>query len=510
MADKEATVATTSSTYDRMSGRWSMINALMGGTEAMRAAGEEFLPKFAAEEDKNYDNRLKRSTLTPYFERTVAFLTGKPFSKPIVLGEDMATPIKDLTEDIDLQGNNLDTFAWKVFACGLSKGFTHILVEYPTLPKPEEGQPVNPTLADEKARNPRPYWCHISPDDLIAAYSIMENGIEKLVHIRYKYCEIERVGFEEVKHEYVMVREPGRWEKWMLNKDNKWVKQEEGTTTLQEIPLVTFYAAKEGLMFCKPPMLDLAYLNVTHWQSASDQRNILTVSRFPILFMSGIDSEQAQKVVVGPNRLLTVPDANGRAMYVEHGGAAITSGEKDMAQLAEDMQMFGLEMLMPQSGTETATARALDAAEMQSPLQLMTLSFKDALEAAFVLTAKWMDVDEAQAGSVAMNTEFGISGRVASDLDSLLRARANGDISRETLLEEMKRRGVLSADFDVEEEMDRIADEPSNITFPPFNPPGGGPDNLTDGKDKPGEGEGEGEGEGGQGDGQPGNQGQAA
>jgi len=35
-------------------------------------------------------------------------------------------------------------------------------------------------------------------------------------------------------------------------------------------------------MQAKPPLLDLAWLNVEHWQSASDQSNILHVARVPI------------------------------------------------------------------------------------------------------------------------------------------------------------------------------------------------------------------------------------
>src|SRR5262245_47817140 len=465
MADKKVTVETPSGSHALMSSDWAMITALLGGTKSMRNAGQAYLPKFDAEPDANYSNRLQRSVLTPYYERTCTFLTGKPFAKPIVIGEDMPEPMKELCEDIDLQGNNLDSFAWKVFFDGVAKGLTHILVDYPQVtngdqaaPEPTtEGEVARPeaeTLADEQEQKPRPYWVHIQAEDLIAAYATMKNGKETLTHVRYKFTEIERVGFEEKVLQYVMVLEPGRWEKWQFDEQAKdWTKIKEGKSDIEEIPLVTFYAgAKDGLMVCKPPLLDLAYLNVTHWQSGSDQRNILTVSRFPSLAASGLDAQAAAGIVIGPNRLIALPDPQAKAYYIEHSGAAIKAGEEDLGQLTEDMQMFGLEMLMPTTGTATATARALDAAEMQSPLQMMAFRFKDCLEQAFVFTGDWMDVDASESGSVSINTEFGLSARVQSDVDGLLKARALQDISRETLLLEFKRRGILSADFDPEED----------------------------------------------------------
>ena len=69
------------------------------------------------------------------------------------------------------------------------------------------------------------------------------------------------------------------------------------------------------------PLLDLAWLNIAHWQSSSDQRHVLTVARFPMLAGSGVPENT--NVVVGPDRMLTTPNADGKFYYVEHTGAAI-------------------------------------------------------------------------------------------------------------------------------------------------------------------------------------------
>ncbi|MGR5262341.1 hypothetical protein ACPV5Q_20865, partial [Vibrio astriarenae] len=59
---------------------WPLIDALMGGTSAMRKAGKLYLPQWPNELDDAYKNRVATATLFPAFSRTVEVLTGKPFA----------------------------------------------------------------------------------------------------------------------------------------------------------------------------------------------------------------------------------------------------------------------------------------------------------------------------------------------------------------------------------------------------------------------------------------------
>ena len=125
MADtpnKKPTVATPSSAYLRMAPRWRMIDVLLGGTEAMRAAGKEFLPQYDNESNKNYESRLQRATLLNMTEQTLDTIAGKLFREQVVLGDDVPSQIEELTEDVDMQGNNLHAFCRSWFREGWGKG----------------------------------------------------------------------------------------------------------------------------------------------------------------------------------------------------------------------------------------------------------------------------------------------------------------------------------------------------------------------------------------------------
>lgn len=484
MADttsKKANVATPSSAYQRMLPRWKMIDALLGGTEAMRAAQEEFLPQYDAESNKNYKNRLARATLFNMTEQTLNSLAGKPFEESIVLGDDVPMQIEDLAEDIDQQGSNLQAFCRAWFREAWAKGFSHVLVEHPTPESLEEGQ--TRTLADDREEGLRPYWVNIRPESVIAAYSQFLHGKEYLTHVRILETSTERDGWEETTKVRVRVLEPGIWQVWMPKEkgkeDKEWVIETEGATDLGYVPLVTFYTTKrDGLMECKPPLTDLAHLNVAHWQSSSDQRNVLTVSRFPILAGSGVPADY--KIAVGPNNFLTTEAPEGKWYYVEHTGAAIAAGVTDLDSLENQMATYGAEYLRKKTGNETATGRALDSAEAVSYLGATVMDFQDAIELAMQYTADWLKLDIG--GSVSINHDMGLSETDASALDTLMKMRAARDISRKTLLGEMQNRSILSDDFDEEEDEELLAEEAKNSMGDMFNggngtqaPPGDDP-----------------------------------
>lgn len=461
MADgqsKKPTVATPSAAYSRMTPRWRMIDVLLGGTEAMRDAGSEFLPQYDNESDRNYRARLERATLLNRTEQTLDTLAGKPFREAVVLEDDVPEVLVDMSEDIDMLGNNLHAFCRTWFREGWAKGFSHVLIEHPTPPAPEEGRVR--TLEDDRNEGLRPFWVHIKPECVIAAYSSVEFGEEVLTHVRIMEKSVERDGWKEVEKVRIRVLEPGYWWLYAPNeKGTEWIVEKEGPTTFGYIPLVTFYAGKrDGLMECKPPLTDLAHLNIAHWQSNSDQRNVLTVSRFPILAASGVPSDQVVKI--GPNNFLTTEDIQGKWYYVEHTGAAIAAGQTDLEALEDQMSSYGAEYMRKKPGDETATGRALDAAEASSYLAATVRDFQDCVEQAYAITADWMGLETG--GSVRINTDVDVGEASAVELDTLLKMRASRDISRTALVAEVISRGILAEDFDPVADAELIKAEGAN------------------------------------------------
>ncbi len=458
MPEDKLNPLTTSQAYKRMSPKWKKIDTLLGGTDAMREAGRLYAPQHQYESDKNYKARICATTLLNMVEQTLITLTGKPFSDPVVLSDDMPDLIRGtIMDDVDLQGNNIDVFGRNWLRAGLAKSFSHVLVDFPRVKVPEGAQR---TLEDDRREGLRPYWVMVNPEQLIFASAVYVNGVETLMHVRIVEETTVMDGFSEIVTKRIRVLEPGNVQIWEM-RNKKWVITDQWQTGLSYIPLVTFYTNRSAFMEGKPPLLDLADKNIEHWASSSEQRNVLTVARFPVLGGAGVNHDENNPIVLAPNRALTDQNPNSKYYYVEHSGAAIEAGRKDLQDIEAQMAGYGAEFLKKRPGNETATARALDSAEASSDLSAMAGMFEDAVAQALQITADWMGI-KVSGGSISVVKDFGTDDNSAG-LELLSKARDRRDISRKTLLETFRIHGILPDDFDADKDLAEIANEPPSI-----------------------------------------------
>lgn len=475
MADNsQATVDTPSALYEAMKENWELVAALMGGTKAMRDAAETYLPREGGESDEGYNARLNRSFLFPAFQRTIQALVGKVFAEAVELNEGTPADLEAMCENIDMAGRSLSVFSRDVFEAALRDGITHLHVDYPKTPTSTAGAAAL-TLADERKLGARPYIRHILASDVIGWWSEIRNGTELLTEVRIKEkVRVKEGKWGEKTAERVRVLRPGTYEVFEKNEKEDWISIESGTTSMtDEIPFRSVYTGRTGFMIADPPLINLAWMNVAHWQSSSDQRNILRVARVPFLFGAGLPEggladPQTGKFTMGASRAVCVAEAGATLGYVEHSGNAIAAGRTDLQDLKEEMSTMGFELLVRKPGNETATARAIDSAEVNSALAAMAIELQHAMDECLALMQKWRGVKET--GTCEVNTNYSVSSEDAAIGQLLLQARQAREISRTTFWAELQRRGVLGEEFDADAEDELLANDKADV---PNEPPGG-------------------------------------
>jgi len=439
---------------DDMRQDWAIVDALMGGTRAMRAAGKKFLPQWPKEESDAYQSRLNASTLLPAFSETVQNMTGRVFADPITLTEDVPDLIKEMAEDFDLQGNNLQVWAQSFFTGGLSHGLFHALVDFP------RAQGLK-TKADEKSAGVRPYAVIIKPGQVLGWRSANKGGQQVLTQFRYMECvEVDDGEFGTKNIVQIRVLVPGAWATYIEVDDGKgqksWQKNAEGLTSLTEIPLTTFYTKRTGFMTATPPLLELANMNIKHWQSQSDQDNILHVARVPMLAVIGI--EEGIDITVGAGSATRLPrDADMK--WVEHTGKAIEAGRQSLLDLVDDMRLAGAKLLQKdKQSVKTATQAEEEACQEMSPLQTMAGQFEDALDQVLQFFADWMKLPDG--GHAKVKGNFDIDFAPETTMPFLLNLNKARILSDQSLFEEVQRRGLISDELDWEGEKAKVAAQP--------------------------------------------------
>lgn len=461
MADK-IDPSVPSRDYQANAADFNVLRTVMAGTTAMRNAGETYLPKHPAEEQDAYNARLAETVLTNRLEGAVRNAVGKPMSDPVSLEGEYDPYYDTFIDDVDFLGNSLDVFARTTFEDGVTTGLVFIMVDMPVA---EPGL----TLADEIAKNIRPYFIHYAAEDVLSCTIHVGTGRPQVVDARFREATTKVVGFEEVPVRRVRHWRKDGWDLWEMKTDDKgketeWGIIQSGANLLNEVALVPIFmgqrASKTGLRV-KAPFLDLAWKNVEHWQSSSDQRHILKWSRFPILAGSGVKmprrKEGDEAPVIGPHVLLTTEDPSGKWYYVEPNGAGIASGEKDLERLEAEMAALAMKPHLKNTGYMTATGVMAGESRENSAIKNMALNMKDGLERAFVFAERLRGAaDTTRAPSVSVSTDYSDEYNEDGSADWLLKARIAGEISRETFWSEMKRRGHLSVTFKADEETVRL------------------------------------------------------
>jgi hypothetical protein len=435
-----------------MADKWDRAKALLGGTTAMRAAGKVYLPQYEAETDKQWGVRKDRAVVTPFYKAMKEAMVGHVFSKPLQIQNSKID--ERLLSDIDKQGNSLNRFARQAFDCGMEKGYCHIFVNYP--PVPEDA-----TVATIKEANVRPYWTFIPPDNMIDTHIEVVDGEERLVHARWFELSEEVRGFQVATIRRIHVVEIGFFQVFRENADGQWALEREGEISLDYIPLKTIYLHRKGKLISNPPLDAVTHLNVEHWQSASDQRNILTLSRFAMLAQTG--GEKPATLETGPRVLLWCSDPSAKFAYIEPNGKGIEAGEKDLDRILSAAQLVGFDLMTKQPGSETATGRLIDSVRVTSPLQDMGQALEDGINECLRYTADWLALDPDKAGTVVINQDYGFSSDERAILEQLDKARARGDLTQRTFLLSLQEHGVLSEDIDVDEEIAAIEDEDDGL-----------------------------------------------
>lgn len=431
--------------------------ALMGGTNEMRAQGESFTPRYDGEDVESYKIRLNCTFLFNAFAEAVRSSAGKVLSRDVILNDDVPGEIAALAPNIDGQGRNLTAFALDAFVDAMSDGLSFIFVDFPEILGQFDKPPL---LSDQIAQNARPYAILYKADQIIGFKHANIEGFEQPTQIRIHEIVTEPSGdWGEIQIEQIRVLNRGSFELWRENDKDEWVMFKEGRTSLTYIPIVPFYTHRTGFMTGTPPLKSLAELNLEHWISSSDQRKALTFARFAMMVFTGVQTGAIQKV--GPDVVVELAEPNAKWGKIESSGSGIADGRLDLEALENKMQHAGMTInIQDAQGNITAMAAAINSDDVNAPLMALAGALEDTLDQMLQIFADYLGLPDG--GSATVNKQFGRRKSTATVQDFILLGNA-GYLDGQTILTELKQRGDLSEDLDLEEVARRIRETPPNL-----------------------------------------------
>ena len=413
---------------------WGLIEHLLGGTYKIRKGHRKFLPQEPRELDESYDNRLQRSVLAPYYVRLERMLAGMLTRKPVRL-DDVSDQIREQLFDVDLQGNDLQTWLYNTSRICIRYGHVGVLVDAPTT-----------------GENGRPYYVTYTPRDILGWRTEMADGQQKLTQLRLFEKVIVPDGlYGEKQVEQVRVLTPGAFEIFQKDQKGNFRVVDEGTTSLSEIPFSVAYSNRIGVLESFPPLADIAELNLQHYQVQSDLGNQLHISAVPMLALFGFPAA-AEEISAGPGEALSLPEG-AAASYIEPAGNSYDAQFRRLDQIVSQINDLGLAAVMgAKLSAETAESKRIDRSQGDSTMMVVAQQMQDLIDNCLRFHADYLQ--ESQAGSSLVNRDFMGARLEPQEIQALLQLYTAGTVTQETLLLQLEAGEVLGDDFDVEAELE--------------------------------------------------------
>lgn len=467
-----ADVATESAERRAMQNDLDLIADIRGGAAAIRQKAQRYLPQYEGEDRTEYARRVAAAPWRPEFNDALLSLASKPFSRPVTVADTASAKIKAFAEDVDGRGNNLHTFAREAFLEALSNGVHLILVDYPR-------NTWGSTLADERRANPKPYWCHVHVANVVSIVTDYRAGREIVTHLRIREWAAVKEGFGEKIVERIRVIEPDKFELYEKGENGYWLLVDRGDIRIagdrvpESVPVALLFCGKRtGSLQTRPPLIDLAEMQLELFRAMSHHETVLTYASSPMLQGRGMaltnpgepEPRNAPKLKVGPRTVLfTPPEAPAGAGwgYVEPNPENVRAIAEHVDSIITNIRHLGMQPTTPKSGGITATAAAIAAAKSHSALESWALGLKDALEQAFRFTEMWLG-ENTQTG-VIVHTDFGVELESGKELTAVIDGAKNSIWSKQTAFEEAKRRNVIATDRSFEEEQELVAGEQQGL-----------------------------------------------
>lgn len=433
-----------------------MCRDVYAGTRKLREGGTDYLPQFPKEKDSSYDRRKGQAVLFNGFRRTVKGLTGMVFRKDPVLGDDVPDAIAGHWENIDLAGRHGVVFARDVFESKAIDGHTFILVDW------RDAEGARSRAEEEGAR---PYWVHIKKSQAIRWRTENQGG--ETVLTRFAYVETDTVddgAFAEKLilrvRQYDLVDGRVRYRSWTRDAGKNggdWTPEDDETMgeRMTRIPVVCDYADREGVLQSRPPLLDLAFENIRHYQLRSDRDNLIHDTHVPLKVFIGESREKLEGMTLAAGNAVVLENPEADAKVLETTGAALEESREELDDIEGRMAALGVAVIVRKDRVQkTATEASNDKAEEDSDLAAMARGTQDALDEAFALHGMWLD--EAEPGTVSVNRDFLAQTISPQMVDVVLKAVEANNLSVETLWDILEAGEVLGDWFDREMEHERI------------------------------------------------------
>ena len=393
--------------------QWRKCRDAFEGEDAIKDAGERYLPRLKGQNDDDYKSYKQRALFYSITSKSVSALVGMATSK---------MPKLTYPESMKkyFEGSSLAQFS-EVYSMVLSEVLLQsrcgILVDMP------ETSGASPYPAIYQTEDILNWRCNeLGEPILVVLAEYVDEAVDDY--------EVETVmQFRELR----MVN--GVYTVTVYDADSQFISSITPTILGKPLKFIPFFVVNPigtGFNDHKPLMLDIANINISHYLSSADLEHGRHFTGLPTPVIIGAESQS--DLYIGSTKFLTIPDKGGDAKYLEFTGQGLQSLEKAMSEKQGLLASMSARLLDNSSrGSEAADAVKLRYMSETASLTTVVNAISITLNSVYRLIAKILLEDESSF-ELSLDTDFMESQLSAPEMQALFDGFFKGAVSKETLV----------------------------------------------------------------------------
>lgn len=448
--------------------KWELVRDCIAGQEAVKTAGTTYLP-MPNPEDQSRENKLRYRN---YVERAV-FVNATGNTKEGLVGQVFAAdPVIDLPdsmqlliEDADGGGVNLIQSAKKTLGENLAFGRAGVLVDFPEAPVDLEGNPRAFTRAEMQSGAARPVILQFAPECII-------NWRERLVGSELKLSLVV-IAMTYVMHDdgFELITD-NEWRVLRLDADNLyvsevWRENKDAKTNvadpfvlvsvayptdntgrrLDTIPFTFVGSLNNNSAPDKPPLYDMAVVNIAHYRNSADYEDSVFMVGQPTPVLTGlnkdwVDSVLKKKIQLGSRGAIPLPVGGDMKLVAAEANSMV---KEAMESKERQLVALGAQLVEQQEVQRTLGEAKMEKAVVTSVLVQCAKN----TAAAYQQALRWCALFYGEVQDsifFSLSTDFAITKLPPDERAQLLAEWQGGLVSFTEAREQLRQSGVAYLD----------------------------------------------------------------
>lgn len=445
--------------------KYEMIRDCLAGQEAVKKATTKYLPQPNVENDSTanadrYTGYVARAMFYNVTANTATGLVGQVFAAEPV--SEFPTELDPLWDDVNGAGVSMTQQAKRTLSNVIAYGRAGLLVDFPV--GKEDGSAF--TREEVLEGYARPTINFYSATDIInwRYRQIGAKSVLALLVLNEQYTIVDD-GFEIKKgsaKRVLTLSEDGVYtmEEWRLvpkegTTQEEWIKYNVITPTddagqpLTYIPFTFVGAHNNDSSVDRPPLYDLACINIAHYRNSADYEDSVYMVGQPTPYFAGLTQEWVTDVLKG-----TVQLGSRGAVPLPAGGSAglIQASPNSLVKEAMEIKERQMVALGAQLVEDKQVQRTLGEAKMEHASVASTLSACAAnVSQAFVTAIKWAcrfyGIEPKQDEIIyQLSTDFAIQKMTPEERKTLMAEWQGGLLSFTEARAQLRQSGVATLD----------------------------------------------------------------